>query len=157
MLVKVVPRSGGTGCRRRCRNSLAGAWTHRCPRNRLRTPRYGNFRLAGWLAALRRLRCVVSLEAGVNHFLDDPAFPQGVPVLRLGGEPLAVRMREYVLLAVLSLHRDLPGILENRRDRVRSDPVPPTAAERDVGIMGLGVLGRDAANVLSAVGFRVSG
>ena len=91
---------------------------------------------AGWLAALRRLRCVVSLEAGVNHFLDDPAFPQGVPVLRLGGEPLAVRMREYVLLAVLSLHRDLPGILENRRDWVRSDPVPPTAAERDVGSWG---------------------
>ena len=112
---------------------------------------------AGWLATLPRLRCVVSLAAGVDHILEDPAVPQGVPVLRLGGEPLAARMREYVLLAVLSLHRDLLGILESRRGRVWTYPVSPTAAERVVGIMGLGALGREAANVLSDVGFQVSG
>ena len=96
----------------------------------------------GWLATLPRLRCVVSLAAGVDHILEDPTVPADVPVFRLGGEPLAARMREYVLLAVLALHRDLPDILADCRNRVWRSAVPCTAAERSVGVMGLGALGR---------------
>ncbi len=111
----------------------------------------------GWLATLPRLLCVVSLAAGVDHILEDPTVPMDVPVFRLGGEPLAARMREYVLLAVLALHRDLPDIIADCRNRVWRSPVPCTAAERSVGVMGLGALGRNAAEALSATGFRVSG
>lgn len=111
----------------------------------------------GWLASFPRLRCVVSLAAGVDGILQDAMVPSGVPILRLAGEPLAARMREYVLLAVLALHRDLPRIFCDRRDRIWNDPVPRVASERTVGVMGLGVLGGDAARMLSNVGFRVAG
>ena len=111
----------------------------------------------GWLATLPRLRCIVSLAAGVDHVLEDPTAPTGIPVLRLVGEPLAIRMREYVLLAVLALHRGLPGILADRRHRHWVSREPRIAADRSVGVMGLGALGRDAAETLAGLGFKVSG
>ncbi len=111
----------------------------------------------GWLATLPQLRCVLSLAAGVDHVLADPALPDHVPVLRLHGEPLAARMREYVLLAVLALHRDLPRLLRERRQRIWIEREPPVASGRRVGVMGLGSLGRDAARTLARVGFSVAG
>ena len=113
---------------------------------------------AGGLAKFRRLRCIVSLAAGVDHVLADPLLPPGVPILRLSGSPIRDRMREYVALYVLALHRDAIGLLarQARREWWRA-PEFPAAGERHVGLMGLGELGADCARTLAGLGFRVSG
>jgi glyoxylate/hydroxypyruvate reductase A len=110
----------------------------------------------GALRRFPRLRAVLSLGAGVDRLLGDPAMPD-VPVVRMVEPGLTRGMREYVLLHVLRHHRDMPRLARQQAAR-RWDPfASPLAEERGVGVMGLGVLGADAAAALAAVGFRVAG
>jgi glyoxylate/hydroxypyruvate reductase A len=66
-------------------------------------------------------------------------------------------MREYVLLHVLRHHRDMPRLARQQAARRWEPFASPLAQERGVGVMGLGILGADAAAALAAVGFRVAG
>jgi glyoxylate/hydroxypyruvate reductase A len=111
----------------------------------------------GLLASLPKLRLIVSLGAGVDHIFADPQLPPGVPIVRLVDPYMTVAMSEYVQLQVLRLHRqDIAYLIQQRHATWR--PLPqPNAAERRVGVLGLGVLGSDAALKLSVLGFEVMG
>jgi glyoxylate/hydroxypyruvate reductase A len=111
----------------------------------------------GLLASLPNLRLIVSLGAGVDHIFADPLLPPGVPIVRLVDPYMTVAMSEYVQLQVLRLHRqDVTYLLQQRHGTWRALP-QPNAAERRVGVLGLGVLGGDAALKLSVLGFEVMG
>ncbi len=112
----------------------------------------------GELAKLPNLQAIMSMGAGADHLLADPALPQ-VPLTRVVDPYLTSGMSEYVLLHVLRYHRNQPALEAQQRDHVWDDRVRELrqADERGVGIMGLGVLGRDAAAKLAAVGFDVAG
>jgi glyoxylate/hydroxypyruvate reductase A len=111
----------------------------------------------GLLASLPNLRLIVSLGAGVDGLVDDPLLPPGVPIVRLVDPYMTVAMSEYVQLQVLRLHRqDVTYLVQQRHGRWQ--PLPqPNAAERRVGVLGLGVLGGDAALKLRVLGFEVMG
>ena len=111
----------------------------------------------GWLKTFPNLKCIVSVGAGIDHVLKDPHLPSGVPILRTTGPELSVRMREYVTLHVLRLHRRLPEIEAGQPLREWRQIIEPPAPERRVGVMGLGNLGADCARTLSAIGFQVAG
>ena len=89
--------------------------------------------------------------------LADPDCPRHLPIIRTTGEDLTQRMREYVALHTLRLHRRLPELETAARERRWAQFVVPPATRRRVGVMGLGNLGRAAAETLIALGFRVSG
>lgn len=111
----------------------------------------------GWMAGFPNLKAIVSIGAGVDHVLADPLYPRHVPLIKTTGPDLVQRMREYVALQVLRLHRDLPA-LQLAQGEVRWAPViVPPASRRRVGIMGLGPLGRASARTLVSLGFQVSG
>ncbi|MEZ5934881.1 MAG: glyoxylate/hydroxypyruvate reductase A [Alphaproteobacteria bacterium] len=112
---------------------------------------------AGGLRRFPNLKLIVSIGAGIDHVLADPELPQDVPIMRTTGEDLTVRMREYVLLHVLRLHRRLAEIEAAQARKEWLQLVNPPAHERRVGIMGLGKLGADCAKNLAAVGFDVAG
>jgi glyoxylate/hydroxypyruvate reductase A len=112
---------------------------------------------AGGLKRFPNLRAIVSIGAGIDHVLADPELPKHVPIIRTTGEDLKVRMREYVVLHVLRLHRRLPEIDAAQARREWLQLVNPPAYERRVGLMGLGNLGADCARALQAVGFDVAG
>ena len=59
----------------------------------------------GWLKQFTNLQCILSIGAGIDHILEDTELPAGVPVIRTTGADLTQRMREYVCLHVLRLHR----------------------------------------------------
>jgi glyoxylate/hydroxypyruvate reductase A len=80
-----------------------------------------------------------------------------VPVVRIVDPNLTMRMTEYVALHVLMHHRRLRLYDAQQRQRLWRDHHQPAASEVAVGIMGLGVLGRDAAAMLVRLGFRVAG
>jgi len=111
---------------------------------------------AGAFGAFRNLRAIFSLGAGVDGVLADRALPP-VPIVRVVDPNLMRRMTEYVTLHVLMHHRRQRLYDAQQRQRVWHEHPQPRANEVTVGLMGLGVLGRDAAEVLVRLGFRVAG
>lgn len=110
----------------------------------------------GTLKKYSNLKIIFSLGAGVDHLFTDPELPD-VPVVRVVSDNLTMRMTEYVVQHVLMHHRQqrmLDGMQERKEWR---DVEQPSADQVRVGIMGLGVLGVDAAKTLKSIGFQVSG
>src|SRR5262249_52170118 len=64
---------------------------------------------------------------------------------------------EYVVLHVLMHHRRHRFYDTQQRERVWHEHAQPPASAVAVGVMGLGVLGRDAALALRRLSFRVAG
>jgi glyoxylate/hydroxypyruvate reductase A len=110
----------------------------------------------GLLARLPRLRAILSLGAGVDHVYLDPALPAGVPVVRLVDPALTEQMAEWVVMNVLRHHRLMPAYAEQQARAYWKRHDIPRARDRRVGIMGLGVLGRAAAQALRPFGFPLA-
>lgn len=111
----------------------------------------------GSLAGLPNLEAVFSLGAGVDHLMGDPRLPD-VPILRVVDPDLTTRMSEYVVLHCLKiLRQQMRYVAQQARCVWEDDDDQPAAADVRVGIMGTGVLGRDAARKLAVMGFDVAG
>ena len=110
----------------------------------------------GLLGRFARLKAIFSLGAGVDHILADSTLPD-VPIVRIVDPDLTMRMSEYVALHVLMHHRRQRLYDAQQRERVWREHEQAAASEIGVGVMGLGVLGRDAALVLRRLGFVVVG
>jgi len=111
----------------------------------------------GSLAGLPNLGAVFSLGAGVDHLMGDPRLPD-VPILRVVDPDLTTRMSEYVVLHCLKiLRQQMRYIAQQARGVWEDDDDQPAAADVRVGLMGTGVLGRDAARKLAVMGFDVAG
>jgi len=111
----------------------------------------------GALAHLPNLRLVHALAAGVEDVLADPHLPPHVAVARLVDPFMTAAMGEYVQLQVLRLHRRDLVYLDQQRARAWRELDQPNAEERRVGVLGLGVLGGEAALRLKVLGFDVAG
>jgi len=110
----------------------------------------------GLLAQFPNLKAVVNLGAGIDHLLADPALP-AVPVARVAHPDLTMRVTEYVVLHVLMHHRRQRLYDAQQRERLWRVHDQPAAGEVAVGVMGLGAIGRAAADALARLGFRVAG
>lgn len=111
----------------------------------------------GSLTNLPNLKVIFSLGAGVDHVFHDDQVPN-LPIVRTVSPDLTMRMTEYVVWQVLDHHRLGPQYRAQQLKKIwREDRRQPAANEVNVGIMGLGVLGRDAADKLKHLGFNVSG
>jgi glyoxylate/hydroxypyruvate reductase A len=110
----------------------------------------------GALAAFPNLAAIFNLGAGVDALMADPSVPD-VPLVRVADDDLTGRMTEYVVMHVLMHHRHQRYLDACQRDRVWAPQAQRAASAVRVGIMGLGVLGGDAAQVLRRLGFDVAG
>jgi glyoxylate/hydroxypyruvate reductase A len=110
----------------------------------------------GELKTYPNLEVIFSSGAGVEHILRDPDLPS-LPIVRLVEPNLTMRMTEYVVLQVLLHHRQVLDYQDHQRRSHWQELAQPGADEMRVGIMGLGVLGMDAAQKLAALGFQVAG
>ena len=110
----------------------------------------------GLLAGFPNLKAIINLGAGVDHLLADPALPP-VPVARVAHADLTMRVTEYVVLHVLMHHRRQRLYDAQQRERLWRAHDQPAASEVAVGVMGLGVIGSDAAAALARLGFKVAG
>jgi len=103
---------------------------------------------------LSGLKAVLSLGAGVDALLKHEQLPD-VPVVRFVDEDLSQRMSDYVVAHVTMHHRLYTRFRADQKARRWSQLYPPAASETTVGIMGMGVLGQDAARRLAPLGFTL--
>ncbi|MGL5446015.1 MAG: 2-hydroxyacid dehydrogenase [Rhabdaerophilum sp.] len=110
----------------------------------------------GLLARLPNLKAIFNLGAGVDALLADETLPD-VPLCRIVNPDLTARMTEYVVLNCLMHLRQVEAYRLLQRQACWKPIHQPSAREVRVGIMGMGVLGKDAAEVLMRLGFPVAG
>lgn len=113
---------------------------------------------AGRLATFQNLKLIISAGAGVDHILADPALPRHLPIARMVTARTQTEMAEFVLTSALMITRNVKTIVDNQsRNHWETFDSLRVAADVRVGIMGLGHLGVASAQLLSRVGFPVSG
>ena len=111
----------------------------------------------GSLAHYPNLKAVFSMGAGVDHLFRDAQLPD-VAIARVVDPDLTNRMSEYVVLHALSIMRQTRRYREQQKQlQWIDDDWQPAASDVRVGVMGLGVLGSDAAQKLKHIGFDVAG
>lgn len=103
---------------------------------------------------LTNLKAVFSLGAGVDALMKHPRLPD-VPLVRFVDADLSQRMSDYVVAHVTMHHRQFTRFRADQRAKRWSQYYPPAAGETAVGIMGMGVLGQDAAQRLRPLGFEL--
>ncbi|MBB4261253.1 MULTISPECIES: glyoxylate/hydroxypyruvate reductase A [unclassified Bradyrhizobium] len=102
------------------------------------------------------LELVFSVGAGVDQF-DATKVPANIPLVRMLEPGIAETMVEYVTMAVLALHRDLPQFIDQQKQQVWREIRITPAKRRRVGVMGLGQLGQAVLERLKLFGFPLSG
>jgi len=102
-------------------------------------------------------KAIFNLGAGVDALLNVSTLPRDVPIYRLEDAGMAEQMAEYVTATVLRSYREFDvytmqqhyGIWR-RRNRLAKH-------EFRVGILGMGLLGREVASALAAFRFPLAG
>jgi glyoxylate/hydroxypyruvate reductase A len=108
------------------------------------------------IASLPGLEVIFSIGAGVDQ-LDLSLVPPTVRVVRMIESGITTTMAEYVAMAALALHRDVPFYLAEQRLGGWSHREVLLCSERTVGVMGLGELGKASLERLRGLGFRTLG
>ena len=99
----------------------------------------------GELMKFKNLKCIASLGAGVDHILRDPELPEEVPITRIIQSSMPQYMSEYILLGVLNYCRQLDIYRKDQIEKRWQPRIPLLARDIQIGILGLGQLGADAA------------
>jgi glyoxylate/hydroxypyruvate reductase A len=111
----------------------------------------------GLWPAMRNLRVIFGLGAGVERLLADPDLPHNVPLVRMVEPELTRGMVEYVLWQCLFHHRKVWELEAAQSCAAWRPHTYPPPWDRTIGIMGLGALGTAAAAKLLEFGFQVRG
>jgi glyoxylate/hydroxypyruvate reductase A len=102
------------------------------------------------------LKVLFSGGAGVDHVLTLPGLPD-LPLVRFVDHTLTTRMSEWIVMQCLMHLRQHPAYDRQQRRKIWNALTQPEAADLTVGVMGMGVLGSDAARKLRVMGFNLIG
>ena len=111
----------------------------------------------GALHGLPQLRFIQSLWAGVDRLLLDASVPIGVPLARMVDPLMNTAMAETALWAVIGLHRHFFAYAGQQREALWRQHAQQRADEVSVAVLGLGQMGRAAAQRIARHGYRVTG
>ncbi len=100
------------------------------------------------------LKVIASMGAGVDHIISDPEIPKKALITRVIDSQLTKDMSSFVLALVLNKMRNI----SMHHGSKNWAPMPyRTTEDENIGILGLGILGKAAAQTLYRNGFKVAG
>lgn len=111
----------------------------------------------GALRELPNLRLIQSLWAGVDRLVRDDTLPSDVPVARMVDPAMNRAMAETALWATLSLHRGFFRYAAQQRSGHWQQWQQHRAGEVRIALLGMGQMGRCAAQALTVQGYKVTG
>ena len=104
-----------------------------------------------------RLKAIFMAGAGVDGLLKHGDAVPDVPIVRLGDAGMGVQMAEYVVHAVLRYFRRFDEYEKQARRGVWA-PLPQHHKDDfSIGVLGMGVLGRQVIDALAPFGFPLRG
>jgi glyoxylate/hydroxypyruvate reductase A len=95
------------------------------------------------------------MGAGVDHILRDSSIDPEIPIVRIVDEKLTWSMTNYVVMAVLTFHRQLSRYQKDKSRKVWDMSNPEL--EVTIGVLGVGALGFDVMEKLAMLDFPVVG
>ena len=110
----------------------------------------------GILNNFKNLKLIYSMGAGVDGVLADPTIPKHIPICRIVDPEMTFSMSNYILMAVLQHHRQLDAYKKAQKLGYWAQH-EVDELDLNIGVLGLGHLGMDAALKLHQLGFAVSG
>ena len=111
----------------------------------------------GELQRYPNLKAIFSLGAGVDHIVGDSDLPRHLPVSRLVDRCLTQGMSEYIIYWVIHHHRFFEQYREIVKNREWRQIAQADSRICRIGLLGLGELGRDAAEKLAVLEYDVAG
>lgn len=111
----------------------------------------------GLLQHLTNLQAIHSIWAGIEHITKQPDYDGKTPIIRMVDEEMTRGMVEYVVGSVLYYHTNRHAFAHSQGQNHWKKQPMRMAYERQVGILGLGVLGTAVAKALKRFDFKVAG
>jgi len=110
----------------------------------------------GLLKTYENIDVIYSLGAGVDHLITDPDLPTDTPIVRMADRGLKEGMAEYVVMSVISHHRQMPRMRVEQQKQNWAPFFPKPSSEITVGIMGYGTLGHHTAQQLKTFHYPIN-
>ena len=102
------------------------------------------------------LRAFFTTGAGVEHVINNPKLPAGLPVIRVEDAGMGPQMIDYCRYEVFHWMQRRQEYAEQQAAGVWKQRAPYSRDEWPIGVFGFGVLGRQVASAFAVDGFPVN-
>jgi glyoxylate/hydroxypyruvate reductase A len=111
----------------------------------------------GAFSKFKNLKVIASFGAGVYHIISDSNLPKDVKITKIVNDQLTKDMCDFVLMNCLNFIRNTPFHFKNQELMKWEATAYQPPKEVNVGVLGLGTLGKAVAETLVSRNFKVRG
>ena len=109
------------------------------------------------ISTFKNLEAIISLGQGVDHIINSINFNKNISVYRIVDSYMAKSMSHWVILSILNYIRDYDGYRKQQINKIYKSRNCLDFKKINIGIYGIGEIGKVVAKDLNSLGFNVLG